>query len=75
MYIKCKVVSNKTKRIIEGEFKPIQLLQMTPSEIVDSLNDVECTCNTENGYNYCGCGEEFEDCILFVDGELVKEMW
>ena len=70
--IKVKIVSKMTNRIIEGDFKPKELLERSPEEIIEQLDDNECTCNTEGGFSYCGCGDEFEDCLLFLDGELYE---
>ena len=75
MYIKCKVVSKISNRMFGGEYEPIQLLEMSPDDLIQSLVEVDCTCNTESGYSYCGCGDEFEECALFVDGKIVKERW
>jgi len=72
MKIICEVVSKTSGRRIEGRFTPMELLKMDNEKIVEKLDDNECTCNTEGGYSYCGCGEEFEEHILYVDGEKFK---
>jgi len=71
----CKIVSPITKREITLKLKGIDLLLNSPMEIVEMMDDNICNCNTESGYSYCGCGEEFENCQLFVNGEEVKSFW
>lgn len=71
MKVEVKLVSKLSNRIIVSYFTPVQLLENMADDLIDMVNDNECFCNTESGFSYCGCRDEFEECLLFVDGELV----
>ena len=71
--IECLIVSKASGRSIFADYTAIELLKKSPEDIIEEMDDNECTCNTEGGYSYCGCGDEFEECDLFVDGKLIEE--
>ena len=69
--INVKLVSKTSNRIIEKKIKAIDLLEFSEDSLIDEINDNKCCCNTESGYSYCGCRDEFEECVLYVDGTLI----